>query len=532
MSGIPPRLLGPLPGSVRNLVVVLGDQLDDRSPALARFDRDRDAVLMMEVAEEATQVPSSLQRTVVFLSAMRHYAEGLARRGLAIRYVPLDEPANTGTFAGELTRAVQDLAPSRIQVIEPGEHRVARMVREWPERFSLPVEVLPSRQFLTTPMAFARWASRRRPPLVMEHFYRSERRRLGLLMDPRGRPEGGQWNYDRMNRASFGRRAPHVAPPLRFAPDAVTREVMRLVSRRFPGAPGRLGSFAWPVSRADAVRALQDFVAHRLPGFGRHQDAMWTGEPFLHHSLLSPALNLGLLDPPECVAAAVDAYRSGAADLPSVEAFVRQIIGWREFIRGVYWTEGPGYGERNSLGQTGRLPALYWTGETEMRCLREAIGQVLEYGYGHHIQRLMVTGNFALIAGVYPKALSDWYLGMDVDAVEWVTLPNTLGMVMHADARPGETRGVVGTKPYAASGRYLQRMSNYCRGCRYDPTRRTGPDACPFTVFYWDFLRRHRSALARHGRMQFALRSEATLAPAERRAIGREAERRRAHLGI
>jgi deoxyribodipyrimidine photolyase-related protein len=488
------------------LAVVLGDQLDAESAALSKLDPARDHVVMMEVRRESEHVPSHVQRTVLFLSAMRHFAAELRARGLRVRYVTLDDPANTQTLGGEITRAARELGARTIRVVEPGEHRVRAEIVRAAADAGATLEVMADRHFLTDDETFASWARGRRA-LTMEYFYREQRQRLDVLMergaDGKPRPVGGEWNYDHDNRESFGKKGPGKAipTPLRFRPDAVTREVMSLVERQFPKNPGRLEMFAWPVTRTDALRALDDFVRHRLALFGPYEDAMWTSEAFVYHSALSPLLNLKLLDPRECVEAAVAALARGDAPLQSVEAFVRQIIGWREYIRGVYRLEGPSYGERNFLAQHGRLPRFYWDGETEMACVRACVGQVIEHGYGHHIQRLMVTGNLALLAGVHPREVSDWYLAMYVDGVDWVTLPNALGMVMHADGVVGEKAPVVGTKPYAASGQYISRMSNYCTKCRYDPAERTGPKACPITTLYWDFLRRNRAYLERNPRM-------------------------------
>ncbi|MCA9298571.1 MAG: hypothetical protein KDA28_05865, partial [Phycisphaerales bacterium] len=303
-------------------------------------------------------------------------------------------------------------------------------------------------------------------------------------------------------------------------------EVMALVTSRLPDLPGRLETFHWPVTATEARRALKDFIEHRLHRFGTFEDAMWTGETTLYHSRLSAAMNLKLIDPMTCVRAALAAYESGAAPLAGVEGFVRQIIGWREFIRGVYWFEGPEYGDRNGLDHHGSLPEMYWTGETDMRCMSEALGQVLDESYGHHIQRLMVTGNFALLAGVHPRRVSDWYLGMYVDGVDWVTLPNTLGMAMHADG------GVVGTKPYAASGKYIQRMSNYCEHCRYSIKARTGEDACPFNTLYWYFLIRHRERFRSNHRMGMILKHVDRMKESERTEITVRGARLRSNLGI
>ncbi len=524
----PPRAAAPfvpaaaITGGVERLLVVLGDQLDANARLLREGDRRRDAILMMEVREEASHVPSHRQRTALFLAAMRHFAAARSAEGWRVRYVTLDDPANTQSFSGEVERAATDVAPARIVVTHPGEYRVLNAITSWEGIIRRPVEIVADEHFLVAPGEFGAWA-RGRQALVMEYFYREQRRRHGVLVS-RGKPVGGAWNFDVQNRESF-RTAPRVRPPRRFAPDAPTRALLDAVERWFPDAPGKLQRFAWPVTPAHARAALNDFVEHRLAAFGRYQDAMWTGEPFLNHSLLSPALNLKLLSPRQCLDAAAAAHPR-RAPVNSVEAFVRQILGWREFIRGVYWHEGLQYGKRNALAASGRLPPFYWSGETDMHCLAQAIGQVLEYGYGHHIQRLMVTGNFALLAGVHPRAVSDWYLGMYVDGVDWVTLPNTLGMVMHADG------GVVGTKPYAASGKYIQRMSNYCAGCRYDPGKRTGDAACPFTTFYWDFLISHRERFRSNRRMAMMLKHVDRMDPGEMRAIQQAAAKTRQRLGV
>jgi deoxyribodipyrimidine photolyase-related protein len=283
-------------------------------------------------------------------------------------------------------------------------------------------------------------------------------------------------------------------PPAAFAPDAITRDVIALVDKEFADHPGDLTTFDWPVTPEQAKRALDDFIQHRLPEFGTYQDAMWTREPWLYHSRLSAAMNLKLLNPRTVIDAAVVAYESGHARLESVEGFVRQILGWREYVRGVYYLLMPEYIERNALKAHRDLPKFYWTGDTDMNCLKDAITQTLKYGYAHHIQRLMVTGLYALLAGVEPKQVHEWYLAVYVDAVEWVELPNTLGMSQYADG------GVMGSKPYIASGKYIQRMSNYCVNCRFNPAKAVGEDACPFTTLYWDFIARHEAMLAANPR--------------------------------
>ena len=512
--------------SCRNLHLVFGDQLSDRLAAFSELDRERDVLLLAEVDEEQTWVPVHRQRSVLFLSAMRHFALEMQEKGWRVRYVQLDAPGNTGHFTGELERAVKQLSPERVSCTHPGEWRVLEKVRAWEELMGLEVRVHEDDHFLCALEDFEDWA-RDRKQLVMEHFYRRMRRRHGVLLDEHGEPEGGRWNFDRDNREPF-RKAPATRPPYRPRVDEVTAEVVELIAGRYPDSPGELSaeSFRWPVTRAQARRALADFVEHRLPGFGTHQDAMWTGEDFLEHSLLSPPLNLKLLDPVELVDAAVEAGRSGAAPLNSVEGFVRQVLGWREFVRGVYWHEGPGYRDRNALGATGELPELYWSGETDLACLREAVRPVLEHGWSHHVQRLMLQCNLALLAGVEPRKLGDWFYGMFVDSVDWVTTPNTIGMGLHADG------AVVGTKPYAAAARYVDRMSNYCSGCRFDPGKRVGEEACPLNSLYWDFLARHRDGLAANRRMSLILKGLDRFDSDELAAIREQAAAWRQRLGV
>ncbi len=536
-SSVPSKRRRRVPTQAR-LAIVFGDQLDLDAALLRTLGPD-DTILMMEVADESRHVPSHVQRTALFLSSMRHFAAELIRRKIRVRYVNLDDPDNTGSFEREIARAVAALKPSEIVCTHPGEWRVLAMLERVRDSTGLPLTILPDEHFLTTPDAFAAWA-KGRTALTMEFFYREQRRRTGYLMEGSGksaRPAGGKWNFDKENRLPFGRQGPNPRPrpPLTFKSDEITRAVLTAMKRVLPDLPGAAESFAWPVTREQALAALDDFLTHRLAQFGPFEDAMWTGEPTLYHSTLSSSLNLKLLNPRECCERAVEAFRAGKAPLQSVEAFVRQLIGWREFIRGVYWLEGPTYADRNGLDQHGTLPPFYWTADTDMACMTACVGQVLDTGFGHHIQRLMVTGNLALISGVHPRAVSDWYLGMFVDGVDWVTLPNALGMVMHADRREHAAKGItglVGTKPYAASGKYIERMSDYCAACRYDPAERTGPSACPVTVFYWDFLIRTREQLAQNQRMAMILKNVDRLTPQARTQIAIDAEMLRRKLEI
>lgn len=498
---------------MRNLILVLGDQLSLDNPALAGIDRGLDRVVMIEAAEEATHVWSHQARITLFLSAMRHFAELLQKQQMPLSYIALQPDAADQSGLGAHLRAlITEHRPARVIVCEPGEHRVQTLIAAACRDTTVPLQVRPDTHFLCDRREFVEWAKGRRE-LRMEFFYREMRRQHDVLME-NGKPAGGRWNFDAENRGAFAKTGPDALPQLpQFKPDAITREVIALVRRRFARHPGSLEEFHWPVTRADALQALQDFIKHRLPTFGLYQDAMWTGMPFGWHSLLSAALNLKLLDPREVIAAAVAAWRDNHAPLAGVEGFVRQILGWREFIRGVYWLDMPGMLEANHFGHQRPLPAWYWTGDTSMNCLRESIGQTLHHGYAHHIQRLMVTGNFALLAGIEPRAVHEWYLAVYVDAVEWAELPNTAGMALYANG------GRFTSKPYIASGAYIQRMSNYCSNCRYDPKIRTGPRACPYTTLYWNFLDRHEPALQRNPRTALMARNIARLSAAERGAI-------------
>lgn len=511
--------------TLRTLVLVLGDQLDLQAHAFDGFDPAQDAVWMAEVADESTHITSGQPRIVLFLSAMRHFAQALQALGRPLHYTRLDDAGNLGSLAGQLAHDLKRLQPRELVLTAPGDWRVLRALQAVARDAGLPLEIRDDGHFYTTVRDFAAHAKGRKS-LRMEYFYREQRKRHGVLMEGE-QPAGGQWNFDADNRQAFGPQGPGFVPPRsQFAPDAITREVMALVQQRFASHPGQLDSFAWPVTREQALRALDDFITQRLPDFGRWQDAIWPGEPWLYHAHLAAALNLKLLNAREVVAAAETAWRAGRVSIQSAEGFIRQILGWREYVRGIYWTQMPDYLEQNALDAHEPLPAWYWDGRTDLACLRDAITQTLEHGYAHHIQRLMVTGLYALLLGVEPKEVHAWYLGVYVDAVEWVELPNTLGMSQHADG------GLMASKPYIASGKYIERMSPLCKGCRYDPAQRTGENACPITTLYWDFLLRHEARLAANARTALQVKNLARLEEAERNAIrARAAAIRRGEIG-
>ena len=478
--------------SPQRLVVILGDQLDAYNPLITELNPAHDRVFIAEVREEATHVWSHKARIVLFLSAMRHFRDDLKARGITVRYAALDRHHHDSLSAA-LAAELKANRPRRVLMLQSGDARVQAAVEATVQRAKLHLKVLADPHFLTRPETFQEWLGQRKQPRL-EHFYRVMRKQTGILMQD-GEPVGGKWNFDAANRASFGRQGPtQLPPPPAFPPDRITRDVIRLVNREFPDHPGTLDTFDWPVTPADAQMALQNFVDHRLASFGTYQDAMWTGEPFLYHSLLSPSLNLKLLNPRDVLDAAERSLQENAAPLACVEGFVRQVLGWREYVRGIYWARMPEYAELNVLNAEQHLPVFFWTADTDMVCLREVLAQTLQYGYAHHIQRLMITGLFCLLLGVRPQQVHAWYLAVYVDAVEWVELPNTLGMSQYADG------GYLASKPYVASGKYIDRMSNYCKGCRYNPAHATGDDACPYTTLYWDFLVRHRERFAHHPR--------------------------------
>jgi deoxyribodipyrimidine photolyase-related protein len=471
---------------------VFGDQLSPRLASLAGGDKAEDVVLICEVADEMTYVRHHKKKIALILSAMRHFAAELHKDGWTVDYVTLDDPENSGSFTGEVGRAADRHGSSQVTVTEPGEWRVQAMIDGWADAFGVPVDVLPDDRFLCSRADLAAWADGRKQ-LRMEHFYRDMRRKTGFLMDG-DKPAGGKWNFDADNR----KRAPEnldVPEPWRTTPDNATKSVIDLVADRFSDHFGDLEPFGYAVTHADAESALTRFIDEGLPQFGDYQDAMVAGERYLFHSAIDAYLNIGLLDPRDACRQAEAAYERGAAPLNAVEGFIRQIIGWREYVRGIYWLKMPGYTAVNHFGHTAPLPTFYWTGDTDMACVRAVVEQTAEEAYAHHIQRLMVTGNFALLAGVDPAAVHKWYLGVYADAFEWVELPNTIGMSQFADG------GLLASKPYVSSGNYINRMSDYCRGCAYNVRLRSEENACPFNALYWRFLEQHRVDLGGNPRM-------------------------------
>jgi deoxyribodipyrimidine photolyase-related protein len=479
-----------------NTVWILGDQLSPEHAALSLTTPKESRVLMIESKARGAVLRYHKLKLVLVYSAMRHFARDLLKAGWEVDYYQLEDGV---TFE----QAMKQHRPNKLVLAEPNSFFETDAVLKIGRRLRVPVELLPTRQFLVSRDDFREWATKQKR-LVMENHYRLMRKRFGWLMTKDGQPMGGAWNFDPENRATYNTwkrsGAPHALVP-NEKPDKITREVMRMVAREFPDNAGDASNFWLPVDRADALRWLHSFIDERLPNFGAFEDMMAEGEPFLFHSVLSPLLNLGLLTPRECVEAAIEAHRRGAAPINSVEGYLRQVIGWRDFINGVYWLRGPDYRNENALEAEQSLPEFFYSAETEMNCLHNVLKQNLRLGWNHHIQRLMVIGNFCLIAGINPQEALRWYNEMYVDAYDWVMAPNVIGMSLYADG------GFMATKPYAATSTYIRRMSNYCAHCRYDPEKKTGPDACPYNYLYWDFIDRHAERFAPNPRMRSIVNS-------------------------
>lgn len=477
------------------LCFILGDQLSDSLPSIKAIDKEKDLILMCEVIEEASYVKHHPKKIALIFSAMRHFCKALKQENYRVRYIRLDDEYNRGSFNGELERAITEESVERVVLTEPSEWRVKQKIGSWKQKYGVPFEVLKDSRFLCSIDEFKQFASGRKE-IRLEFFYRYIRKKYRILMNKDDSPVGGQWNYDKENR-----KPPKVnmSFPESFShqPDEITKEVLKLVQQNFSENFGDLEGFNFAVTRQMALNEAKHFIEHTLPLFGNYQDAMVVDEPFLYHSRLSFYINLGLLEPLELCEMAESAYIHKTAKINAVEGFIRQILGWREFVRGVYWLHMPEYHQKNYLNANRRLPALYWGGKTQMFCLSQVVGFTKKHAYSHHIQRLMITGNFALLAGISPIEVCEWYLAVYADAFEWVELPNTLGMALYGDG------GIMASKPYAASGKYIHRMSNFCKSCHYNPNDMLGDKACPFNALYWDFIDRNQKKLKGNQRLKF-----------------------------
>ena len=483
---------------------ILGDQLSHHISSLSDIDPKNDAVLMCEVRNEAVRVRHHKKKIAFIFSAMRHFAAELEAKDIAVRYTKYDDKANAGSFTEELANAIKELKPERVVLTEPSEHALLEEARSWADELNIPVEIREDDRFLCSHDEFASWAEGRKQ-LRMEFFYREMRKKHDILIDE-GEPVGGQWNYDSENRKP-PKAGLDIPETYTSRPDAMTQEVIELVDKHFKDHFGDLDPFYFAVTAEQGREALHKFIDERLVHFGDYQDAMLEGEPWMYHSHLSFYINIGLLTPMECVEKAEAAYREGGAPLNAVEGFIRQILGWREYVRGLYWLKMPEYAEENFLEAERALPEFFWNAQTRMNCIRQCVLETKENAYAHHIQRLMVIGNFSLLAGLSPEEVNGWFWIVYADAYQWVELPNVTGMILFADG------GVLASKPYAASGAYINRMSNYCKGCSYKVSKKNGPEACPFNYLYWDFLDRNRERLAGNPRLGMPYRTLAKMSP-------------------
>jgi len=501
--------------------LILGDQLSESISSLKDYNSDTDIILMCEVWNEATYVKHHKKKIALIFSAMRHFAGMLKKQGFNVEYTTLDNLDNTGSFNGEVKRMLSKYNVDRIIVTYPAEYRVLQDIRSLEDELNIVMEIREDDRFLCSPDEFASWASDRKQ-LRMEYFYREMRKKYDILMEADA-PVGGQWNYDSDNRKP-PKEGLTIPTPYTGKADNITQEVVSLISQCFDNHFGDVEPFYFAVTRADALQVLDQFIEQRLPHFGDYQDAMIQGEPWMYHSHISFYLNCGLLLPLECVKAAETAYHQDKAPLNAVEGFIRQIIGWREYIRGIYWLKMPNYSNENFFEANRKLPDFYWTANTKMNCLRQCVLETKQNAYAHHIQRLMVLGNFALLTGLDPKEVNEWFLIVYADAYEWVELPNVSGMILFADG------GYLASKPYAAGGSYINKMSDYCKSCSYKVTKKNGVDACPFNYLYWDFLDRNREKLAGNHRVGMMYKTFERMAEDKKEAIKRDSQKFIANL--
>lgn len=480
---------------IQNLHLIFGDQLSHNLTNFVNFDLKNDVVLMCEVIEEASYVAHHPKKIAFIFSAMRHFALELQEKGAQVEYTKFDDDDNLGSFDEELKKAIKKYNPQKIILTEPSEYRVWQKVLVWQKEFKIPFEIFADNRFLCSQIEFRKWAKGKKQ-LRLEFFYREMRKKHKILLDEKLQPIGGKWNYDVQNRKSPKE---NMFSPKRIShkKDQIIKEVLELVGKNFSKNFGDLLPFHFAVNRKQALIEAQHFIDELLPNFGDYQDAMVSDEPYLYHSLLSSYINIGLLEPLEICKMAQQAYFDGKASLNSVEGFIRQILGWREYVRGIYWLFMPKYLESNFFNAENNLPEFYWGKKTEMFCVAESVKNTKEHSYSHHIQRLMITGNFALLAAINPKEVHSWYLAVYADAFEWVELPNTIGMALHGDG------GIMASKPYAASGKYISRMSNFCQKCSFDPEITVGEKACPFNSLYWNFIDKNEDKLKKNQRMQF-----------------------------
>ncbi len=482
----------------KKIIIIFGDQLSHSLSSLHNADPHNDVIIMMEVLTEATYVKHHLHKIIFIFSAMRHFCDELKSKGFTVYYLKIDDENNKQSFTNNFYYAVSQFNPTQVSITEPGEYRVLEMIYEWQKNLTIPINILSDTRFLCSINEFTQWA-KDKTQLRMEFFYRYMRIKTNTLMKD-NKPEGGKFNYDKLNRLP-PRNNMHFSKRISIEHDQITKEVINSITNLFKDHMGLAKNFNIAVTRKDALIIFHDFIKNNLPHFGDFQDAMINGEYFLHHSMISMYLNIGLLTAEEVITEVQFAYYNKRVNINSAEGYIRQILGWREFVRGVYWLKMPEYKNMNYFGAKEKLPWFYWTGNTDMACLKHTIQQTIETATSHHIQRLMVTGNFAILLGVLPEEVCEWYLAVYVDAFEWVELPNTLGMSQFADG------GIVASKPYVSSGNYINKMSNFCQTCPYSVKEKLTENACPYNDLYWAFLIKNKKKLQNNPRLAFAYKT-------------------------
>ena len=502
----------------KTLRLILGDQLN-AGHRWFRQPRKDTAYTMMEVRQETDYVKHHIQKVAGFFAAMRSFRDALSRKGHRIIYLHLDDRKNEQDFESNLRNLIKKEKFPRFEYLQPDEYRLDRQLEKIASRLPVPVDAFDTEHFLTERGDLAELFEGKKR-FLMESFYRHMRKKHDILIED-GKPAGGKWNYDQDNRNRYDGAV--KLPEAKAFKNDVT-EIAEMIERSGAKTFGQIEPkrFIWPVTRRQALSQLKEFVGQRLAHFGTYQDSMTTESWSLFHSRLSFALNTKMLNPMEVIASAISASRKKSGPeigIEQLEGFVRQILGWREYMRGIYWAKMPDYAKSNYFGHKTALPEFYWTAETRMKCLQEAVSQSLRHAYAHHIQRLMVTGNFALLAGIDPEEVDAWYLGIYIDAVQWVEIVNTRGMSQFADG------GIVATKPYISSANYIRKMSDYCSRCHYDPAKKTGERSCPFNSLYWDFLNRHRRKLEKNPRVAMMYRTWDRMKEDNRKQLLKQAEK-------
>ena len=474
-----------------SLRLIFGDQLSLSLASLKDTSKD-DLIVLMEIKPETEYVPHHKRKLVFLFSAMRHFSEELKDAGYNTHYIKLDSPNNHQSFCENLRTLVNDGDFTSLELTEVGEYRLQEEILSWESKLEISVIIHEDSRFFLSRKEFSDYAKDRKN-LLMEHFYRMMRQKTGYLMH-QGKPLGGKWNYDAKNRNKYDHKV-EIPKRLKFSPDQITKEVISLIEKEFTNNFGSTSNFHEAINRKQALQCLDIFCDQLIHQFGKYQDAMLNDEALLFHSRISHYINCGLLIPSEVCARVLEVAIECDQTLYAVEGFIRQIIGWREYVRGIYWLNMPKYVNLNFFNANNPLPSFYWDGKTDMNCVSTVVQQTYDNAYSHHIQRLMITGNLALLMGITPAEVHEWYLAVYDDAYEWVELPNTMGMALFADG------GVMASKPYAASGNYINKMSDFCKSCKYKVKEKNGSDACPFNYLYWDFLERNKDKLKSNHRL-------------------------------